>query len=126
MSRPIPWKYLLKVQLPILLAVMIAIGLFGKQKLSSVAFTALTSTAMFFGVMLVLVKFGYDPSKQKERQQAMAAERRRIANEKRAEKEATSGKPGKGGKGGKGGATSSKPKVAPTSRTNAGNKRPGK
>jgi hypothetical protein len=123
MSRPIPWKYLLKVQLPILLAVMVAIGLFGKQKLSSVAFTALTSTAMFFAVMLVLVKFGYDPSKQKERQRAMAAERRRIADEKRAEKAATSGKPGKGGKAG---AAGSKPKVAPTSRTNAGNKRPGR
>jgi uncharacterized protein YacL len=122
MSRPIPWKYLLKVQLPILLAVMVAIGLFGKQKLSSVAFTALTSTVMFFAVMLVLVKFGYDPSKQKERQRAMAAERRRIADEKRAEKAATSGKPGKNGKGG----GSNKPKVAPTSRTNAGNKRPGR
>jgi hypothetical protein len=122
MSRPIPWKYLLKVQLPILLAVMVAIGLFGEQKLSSVAFTALTSTVMFFAVMLVLVKFGYDPSKQKERQRAMAAERRRIADEKRAEKAATSGKPGKNGKGG----GPNKPKVAPTSRTNAGNKRPGR
>ena len=44
MSRPVPWKYLLKVQLPILLAIMIAIGVFGKQKASAIAFTAFTST----------------------------------------------------------------------------------
>jgi uncharacterized protein YacL len=118
MSRPVPWKYLLKVQLPILLAIMIAIGVFGKQKASAIAFTALTSTVLFFVVMVVMVKLGYDPSKQKERQMAMAAERRRIADEKRAAKKGTSPS-GKGTSG-----ASLKPKVAPTSRTNAGNKRP--
>jgi phosphotransferase system glucose/maltose/N-acetylglucosamine-specific IIC component len=119
MSRPVPWKYLLKVQLPILLAIMIAIGVFGKQKASAIAFTALTSTVLFFAVMLVMVKLGYDPSKQRERQMAMAAERRRIAAERRAAKVGGDTK-GKGKP-----SASVKPKVAPTSRTNAGNKRPG-
>jgi hypothetical protein len=123
MSRPIPWKYLLKVQLPIMVAVLAVVGLVGKQPIAGIATTGVLTVMVFLLFMIVLVKFGYDPSKQRERQAAIAAERRRVADEKRAAKAEASGKTTKSSKGR---SASGKPKVAPTSRTNAGNKRPGR
>lgn len=123
-NRPIPWNYLLKLLAIYLVISNIAFAFMSKEGWNiGLALSTLIGGAIYVGFSILLVKFGWDPSQSRARQAAAAAERRRIRDEAKAEKLAAKGGGTVNRSKTKGQPPSVKPKVAPTSRTNAGNRK---
>jgi hypothetical protein len=114
-SRPIPWKYLLRLLGIYLVVANIAFLALAKGQYSVLTFlSTVVGGGIYLLFSIVLTKFGWDPSLQKQRQLAAAQARR----EARAARSADAPRARRRGRND---APAAKPKVSPTSRTNAGN-----
>lgn len=119
-KRPVPWKQLLRLvgMFIVLINVFLYFTSKGKYNINVFATTILAGL-MYLLFTVVLAKFGMDPVTQRQKRAEVAAQRR-------AAKQAAA--PVKANKSGRGATAlaDSRPKPAPTSRTNAGNRQPRK
>ncbi len=119
-KRPVPWKQLLRLVGMFVVLINVFLYFTSKGKYTvNVFLTTILAGVMYLLFTVVLAKFGMDPVTQRQKRAETAALRRAAKQASAPDKANKSGRNAKA-------LADTRPKPAPTSRTNAGNRQPRK